>query len=310
MLKRISFFCFLLQGLWALEYEDYFGKHQLDTYPKRVLYLSNFVEAPAMLGAWDIIKGISEYAFDDDVVQATADLNQIQKFPSGHYAGLDIERLKKLQIDLIVTYPADLKSIEFAKKFGINFLAQKTQSVQDVLRDLRVQAEVLNRLDGFERKIAKMQEILELIKQRVPKHHQKNVVEFFYKINHISGEKSLDTDILLHGGVQNIGSAYLKQGRGEIDLEKIIAKDPDVIFIWWLSPLEVADILENPQLKTLRAIKNKEVYKLPPMDIAGPRTPLISLFVAMKAYPDAFRDLHWEEILKDYYQVVLGIKEK
>lgn len=303
MQKIVLFFIGVL-FCFGIEYEDFFGKHKIDRVPQRVVYLSTYVEVPAMLGIWDKVVGISSYAFDDDIVKQTAPLHKIQKFPTDHYAGIDIERLKKMQVDLVVTYPADLKSIEFARKFGINFFAAKSRKVDEVLEDIQVQARIFGKEKDIQAKITKMQEIFDLIQKRVSKQERKKVVEIFHKINQVSGQESLDSDILLRGGVDNIGGKYIKQGRGEINLEKLIVENPDIIFLWWLSPYEVDDILKNPQLQTLKAVKNQQVFKLPAIDIAGPRIPLISLYIAMKSYPDAFSDLKYDDLLSEYYQVV------
>ena len=309
MLKKLIFGLALAQCLFGLEYEDYYGKHELKDFPKRVIYLTTQIEVPAMLGVWDKVIGISDYAFDDDIVQATADIKALQRFPTDHYAGIDVERLKKLGVDLVVTYPADLKSIEFAKKFGVNFLALQTTTIKDVFEHIQMQAKVFDKTQGLDVKLAKMQEVFDLIKERLKVVERKKVVELFQKFNHINGASGLDTDILAYGGVESIGSRYIEQPRGEINLEKIVAENPDVIFLWWLSPYSEEDVLNNPQLQTLKAVKNKQVFKLPAMEIAGPRTPLISLFIAMKSYPEAFGDVSWEAVLKDYYEVVFGLKE-
>ncbi|WP_104697528.1 MULTISPECIES: ABC transporter substrate-binding protein [unclassified Helicobacter] len=303
-MQRLILFFGTILFCFGVEYEDFFGKHYLEKVPQRVVYLSTYIEMPAMLEIWDKVVGISSYAFDDDIVKQTAPLDKIQKFPTDHYAGIDIEKLKKMQVDLVITYPADLKSIEFAKKFGINFFAAKSKKIDEVLRDIQIQAKIFNKQEGMQVKISKMKEILELIEKRVPKQKKKKAIEIFHKINQVSGKESLDSDILSKGGVDNVGERYIKQGRGEINLENLIVENPDIIFLWWLSPYEVKDILSNPQLQTLKAVKNKQVFKLPAMDIAGPRIPLIALYIAMKSYPEMFLDIKYEDILQEYYKVI------
>lgn len=68
-------------------------------------------------------------------------------------------------------------------------------------------------------------------------------------------------------------------------------------------------MLNNPKFATIKAIKNKQVYKLPTMDIGGPRAPLISLYIALKAHPEAFKGVDINAIVKDYYKVVFDLKD-
>ncbi|MCE3039706.1 ABC transporter substrate-binding protein [Helicobacter anatolicus] len=291
----------------TMEYEDYFGKHTINHFPQKIVYLGTYVEIPPMLGIWDKVVGLSGYAFEIDIIKNTPDLSRIEKFPTGHYANIDVEKLKTMGVDLVVTYPANLQAIAFAEKFGIKFLSLKTQSVADVFEHIRIQAKLFGKSDIADNKLAVMQEVLDLIKKRTENVEQKRVIEIFTKINHLSGHQNMDSAILKAASVDNIGLKYIKQGRAEVNLENIIKEDPEIIYLWWFSPLSVEDVLKQPQLKNIRAVKNKQVFKLPAMDIAGPRMPLIALFIAMKAYPERFYDINYEEFVKKYYHQVFEL---
>ncbi|WP_257874466.1 ABC transporter substrate-binding protein [Helicobacter sp. 11S03491-1] len=299
----------LLHAGNSIEIKDYFGIQTLPQPINRVIYLGSYAEVPAMLGIWDKVVGMAEYGFKSDIVQATAkNLSKIKKLSDDHYAALNIEELKKLSPDLVITYVGNPQAVKFAKKFGINFLSFKNTNIQSVISDITTQAKVLGKETQTLPKIAKMEEILALIQDKL-KHipNQKKAIEIFHQQNQVSGKNSLDSDILEKGGVKNIALEYVENGRAQISLENIISQNPDIIFIWWLSPYNPQDILSNPQFQTINAVKNKQVYKLPPIDIGGPRTPLISLFVALKAYPQAFKDIHINALLQEYYQDIFNL---
>ncbi|PAF47506.1 iron ABC transporter substrate-binding protein [Helicobacter sp. 12S02634-8] len=289
--------------------KDYFGPQTFTKPINRVIYLGSYAEVPAMLGIWDKVVGMADYGFKSDIVKATAtNLSQIQKLSDDHYAALNIEALKKLSPDLIITYVGNPQSIEFAKKFGIKFLSFQDRSVRGVIKDISLQAQVFQKQAQAAPKIAKMEEILTLIADRT-KHisSKKRVIEIFHKPNQVSGKESLDSDIMALADVDNLGLKLVDHGRSEVSLERIISANPEIIFIWWLSPYTPKDLLENPQFSTITAIKNRQVYKLPPIDIGGPRTPLISLFIATKAYPEAFKDIDINGVLLNYYQSIFGL---
>ncbi|GAA7792711.1 ABC transporter substrate-binding protein [Helicobacter pylori] len=288
--------------------KDYFGEQTIKLPVSKIIYLGSFAEVPAMFNTWDRVVGISDYAFKDDIVKATLkDPKRIKSMSSDHVAALNVELLKKLSPDLVVTFVGNPKAVEHAKKFGISFLSFQEKTIAEVMEDIDAQAKALE-IDAS-KKLAKMQETLDFIKERLKNVKKKKGVELFHKANKISGHQALDSDILEKGGIDNFGLKYVKFGRADISVEKIVKENPEIIFIWWVSPLTPEDILNNPKFSTIKAIKNKQVYKLPTMDIGGPRAPLISLFIALKAHPEAFKGVDINAIVKDYYKVVFDLND-
>ncbi|WP_187911859.1 ABC transporter substrate-binding protein [Helicobacter pylori] len=288
--------------------KDYFGEQTIKLPVSKIIYLGSFAEVPAMFHTWDRVVGISDYAFKSDVVKTTLkDPKRIKSMSSDHVAALNVELLKKLSPDLVVTFVGNPKAVEHAKKFGISFLSFQEKTIAEVMEDIDTQAKALE-VDAS-KKLAKMQETLDFIKERLKGVKKKKGVELFHKANKISGHQALDSDILEKGGIDNFGLKYVKFGRADISVEKIVKENPEIIFIWWISPLSPEDVLNNPKFATIKAIKNKQVYKLPTMDIGGPRAPLISLYIALKAHPEAFKGVDINAMVKDYYKVVFDLND-
>ncbi|RKV24428.1 ABC transporter substrate-binding protein [Helicobacter pylori] len=261
--------------------KDYFGDQAIKLPVSKIIYLGSFAEVPAMFHTWDRVVGISDYAFKSDIVKATLkDPKRIKSMSSDHVAALNVELLKKLGPDLVVTFVGNPKAVEHAKKFGILFLSFQEKTIAEVMEDIDAQAKALE-IDAS-KKLAKMQETLDFIAERLKGVKKKKGVELFHKA---------------------------KFGRADISVEKIVKENPEIIFIWWISPLSPEDILNNPKFATIKAIKNKQVYKLPTMDIGGPRAPLISLYIALKAHPEAFKGVDINAIVKDYYKVVFDLND-
>ncbi len=295
-------------SMQEVKVKDYFGEQTIKLPVSKIIYLGSFAEVPAMFNTWDRVVGISDYAFKSDIVKVTLkDPKRIKSMSSDHVAALNVELLKKLSPDLVVTFVGNPKAVEHAKKFGISFLSFQEKTIAEVMEDIDAQAKALE-IDAS-RKLAKMQETLDFIKERLKDVKKKKGVELFHKANKISGHQALDSDILEKGGIDNFGLKYVKFGRADISVEKIVKENPEIIFIWWISPLSPEDVLNNPKFSTIKAIKNKQVYKLPTMDIGGPRAPLISLFIALKAHPEAFKGVDINAIVKDYYKVVFDLND-
>ncbi|RKV54757.1 ABC transporter substrate-binding protein [Helicobacter pylori] len=288
--------------------KDYFGEQNIKLPISKIAYIGSYVEVPAMLNVWNRVVGVSDYAFKDDIVKATLkDPKRIKSMSSDHVAALNVELLKKLSPDLVVTFVGNPKAVEHAKKFGISFLSFQETTIAEAMQAMQAQAKALE-IDAS-KKFAKMQETLDFIADRLKNVKKKKGVELFHKANKISGHQAISSDILEKGGIDNFGLKYVKFGRADISVEKIVKENPEIIFIWWVSPLTPEDILNNPKFSTIKAIKNKQVYKLPTMDIGGPRAPLISLFIALKAHPEAFKGVDINAIVKDYYKVVFDLND-
>ncbi len=288
--------------------KDYFGDQAIKLPVSKIIYLGSFAEVPAMFNTWDRVVGISDYAFKSDIVKTTLkDPKRIKSMSSDHVAALNVELLKKLSPDLVVTFVGNPKAVEHAKKFGISFLSFQETTIAEAMQAMQAQAKVLE-IDAS-KKFAKMQETLDFIAERLKDVKKKKGVELFHKANKISGHQAISSDILEKGGIDNFGLKYVKFGRADISVEKIVKENPEIIFIWWVSPLSPEDVLNNPKFATIKAIKNKQVYKLPTMDIGGPRAPLISLFIALKAHPEAFKGVDINAMVKDYYKVVFDLND-
>ncbi|WP_033773362.1 ABC transporter substrate-binding protein [Helicobacter pylori] len=288
--------------------KDYFGEQTIKLPISKIAYIGSYVEVPAMLNAWNRVVGISDYAFKSDIVKATLkDPERIKSMSSDHVAALNVELLKKLSPDLVVTFVGNPKAVEHAKKFGISFLSFQETTIAEAMQAMQAQARVLE-IDAS-KKFAKMQETLDFIADRLKGVKKKKGVELFHKANKISGHQAISSDILEKGGIDNFGLKYVKFGRADINVEKIVKENPEIIFIWWVSPLTPEDVLNNPKFSTIKAIKNKQVYKLPTMDIGGPRAPLISLYIALKAHPEAFKGVDINAMVKDYYKVVFDLND-
>ncbi|EIE28253.1 ABC transporter substrate-binding protein [Helicobacter pylori] len=290
--------------------KDYFGEQTIKLPVSKIAYIGSYVEVPAMLNVWNRVVGVSDYAFKDDIVKATLkgeDLKRVKHMSTDHTAALNVELLKKLSPDLVVTFVGNPKAVEHAKKFGISFLSFQETTIAEAMQAMQAQAAVLE-IDAS-KKLAKMQETLDFIAERLKNVKKKKGVELFHKANKTSGHQAISSDILEKGGIDNFGLKYVKFGRADISVEKIVKENPEIIFIWWVSPLTPEDVLNNPKFSTIKAIKNKQVYKLPTMDIGGPRAPLISLFIALKAHPEAFKGVDINAMVKDYYKVVFDLND-
>lgn len=107
------------------------------------------------------------------------------------------------------------------------------------------------------------------------------------------------------------GKAYIGNDGFEVDLEQIIAWDPDIIF---LDPgnmdLVNDEYANNPGFfDSLRAVQEGQVYTMPSTNAAGPNVTylLINAYHAgLTLYPEQFSDVRLEDKAAEIMEMMLG----
>ncbi|MDR1873261.1 MAG: ABC transporter substrate-binding protein [Deltaproteobacteria bacterium] len=107
------------------------------------------------------------------------------------------------------------------------------------------------------------------------------------------------------GGI-NLGADYSLNGQalgGTIDKETIVTWDPEVIIS--SGPVDRAEILADPVLAEVTAVKNKRVYPSPRGIFVwyarSAEGAMMPLWLGTKLYPELFKDVHMEEVVRDYF---------
>ena len=107
------------------------------------------------------------------------------------------------------------------------------------------------------------------------------------------------------------GKAYIGNDGFEVDLEQIIAWDPDIIF---LDPgnmdLVNDEYANNPGFfDSLRAIQEGQVYTMPSTNAAGPNVTYLLInayYAGLTLYPEQFSDVRLEDKAAEIMEIMLG----
>ena len=107
------------------------------------------------------------------------------------------------------------------------------------------------------------------------------------------------------------GKAYIGNDGFEVDLEQIIAWDPDIIF---LDPgnmdLVNDEYANNPGFfDSLRAVQEGQVYTMPSTNAAGPNVTYLLInayYAVLTLYPEQFSDVKLEDKAAEIMEMMLG----
>lgn len=298
----------LLFGDSKIVIEDFLGNKTILEKPAQKHIFLSFCEMVAMLDIWDNAVGLSQHVYNTPLLRASnPNIDSIPKVGGGSGSNLNIEVFKKLNPDIVVVWAGKKASINFARENGINIIAFYPNSITSLIADMQTISKALGKEKLFDKKIQKGYEIIKLIESKKEKIETKKTALYLWsKPNDISGGVGMIASMLDLIGVENLGK-NINTDSVQVSIEQIIKLNPDIIFIWGAARFSVQDILDNKQLKNIKAVQNKAVYKMPLWDNWGPRILETSLLAAKLAYENLYSDIDVDKIIGDFNKELFGI---
>ncbi len=276
---------------------------------KRAILIVGYEFIPA-LNIWNQVVGVSQWAEKDDIYKAfIASNKKLRKVNVGSGINLNIETIIKLNPDLIVTWSYNPSIITFLEKNGLKVIGIYPDSLKELNSVIKTFGMIFKKEKKAENTIQEMNKIFSLIRKKVANISQKNRKKVLYvgsNPNIVFCKIGITNDLIkLINAVNPAGS--INQRFRRITLEEIIEWNPDIIFIWGYANYNSTWFYKHSQWKYINAVKNKQIYKLPPWSTWSPRVALVALYMAMKTYPKYFKDINFDQITDKFYYKVFGI---
>lgn len=275
---------------------------------RRAVFFETY-ELTAALGVWDRIVGISRYAYGNDLILAMKP-DIARTIPSaGSGFDINIETLLRFRPELVVTWTFNPESIRFMEEKGLKVVALYPESIDELYEAMRLQGRLFGKEKKVELCIARMKKMFTFIRERcrkVPLQKRKKVIWLGGKQTTVSGSRGINNDLIVLAGGVNPGAALMERSL-DVSMERIVAWNPEVIFIWGGAKYNSADLLRSSQWRHVAAIRKGRVHKAPKWGTWSPRLAVVALWMAMKTYPDEFRDVNFDKTADDFYRAVYGI---
>ena len=235
----------------------------------------------------------------------------------------NIEELLKANPDAVIAFMTDGQIVEAKSSIPvIYYLSSMSDTYDDLKYQMSVLGEVFNNPEAAIRYNAYLDETLALIQDRVgsiPEDERKVVFlgEGQHHLASVGGDTFISQNIMQAAGlvnaIDNIRSAQAKEvglhkGFAEISMENVIWANPDIILIDVGKP---DDILSADQWKSIKAVRNGEVYIRPSGLFTWSRPSaesavLFPLWLAITAYPERFSDISLHDEVKRFYREIFG----
>lgn len=271
---------------------------------QRAVFLQMYELLPA-LDVWDKVAGVASYACRNDLIRAARpDIETIPSVGSG--ANVNVEAIMQLKPDLVITWAWKPETIRFMEAKGLRVIAVYPESIGELYEVMRLLGRVFQREDRVKAAIAEMEATFSLVRERTSKRQTGVKRKMLYlggKSNSVSGTLGINHDLMtMIGGVNLAGT--IKQRNTLVSLEQIVAWNPEVIFIWGNAGYAARDIIDNPQWRNIRAVREGRVFKAPEWSTWSPRLAMLALWMAKQAYPEDYKDIEMAGVADRFCQKV------
>jgi len=211
------------------------------------------------------------------------------------------EEVAALSPDLVVMHsfygPGD-PNVEAIENLGINVIALKPRSLNEILNDIKLVGIATGKLEEAEALISQLNKTISQIREKTSNITDKPRVymEFWYPPPWTFGPNTWADEIIrIAGGINVFGDAATDYV--QTTDEEVIARDPDVIIITYgaqhLHLVTFEDVKKRPGWDSVKAVKNGRVYLIDENLIVrpGPRIVLGLETVASFLHPDLFGEV-------------------
>ncbi|MCX7991712.1 MAG: ABC transporter substrate-binding protein [Proteobacteria bacterium] len=320
-MKKIFLFIFLTI-LYAneshskkIEVTDFRGKKITMNKPAQrvVCLIESALTGIYMIGAQDTIVGISTNIYSGDVFSQYSVLDERiknKKIPApGNWDFGNLESIIALKPDIVIVWSEQKELIENIEKYNIPVYGVFIKKIDDVYKEIEDFGKIFGKEKIAKELIDKTSKEIAKIKKDTSKIDKRKKVYFMWAqsiFNTSCGDSIVNELIEIAGGVNVCKEIYKEHV--VINVEKLKEWDPDVIIMWFNEKKDPNDIINEPLLKGIRAVKNKEVYEYKNIFYYDMWT--LKFIYAIKAmskyiYPERFKiDLNNEakRIMRDFYR--------
>jgi len=292
-------------------YRDKLGREVTVEAPvKRAVLLTTYELIPA-LGVRDQVAATGRWARDNDLMKA-AGYGPSDFDVTGTGSDINMEKLISLKPDLVISWTFRSAQIYFIEKQGIPVISIYPDGIDELYEVIRLHAGAFGKVKRGEECVSSMKSIFSLVKSRsakIPASSKQRVLCLGSRPLCVSGSGGMNSDLIKITGGINCADE-IGERNCDVPLERIIRWNPDVIFIWGNATYGPDYIINNPQWRHINAVKNRRVFWFPDWNTWSPRVAVVTLWMAMKIYPEIYSDVSFNSITDRFMRDVFGIPYK
>jgi iron complex transport system substrate-binding protein len=262
----------------------------LNATPERIVSLSpSNTEILDALGLVDRIVGVT------DVCDYPPEVKN--KTRIGGYSAISIEKVAAARPDLVVASDLTPKeTVSRLRDIGLAVVVVAPRNIDHMIRDIRMVGTLTGTESRAEVLAARLSDRIAAVLPCPSASGRPTVAHVVWnKPLYVSGNDTLQNDVILHAGGVNIFAG--QSGWGTVSLEEFLMKNPDIIIVSGGGGMDsstrdviLEEFMTNPQYASLSAVKNHHVYSVNADLISRPAPRIVDAVeqVARFIHPECF----------------------
>ena len=224
---------------------------------------------------------------------------------------LDVEKCIALKPDLVILPQRLASTVTKFEELGIPVLLVRPESFdecQEMIDLIAKATDTLPQAEKFRAFARRQRKFL----SRLPKNGKDVYITGVPSVLVTFGKNMLQSDLVKFGGGRNVAEGVKDMLWVNVSYEQLLSWDPAVIIIAADARFSEQDVLTDPRLANCRAVKSRQVYKMPnyieAWDTPVPSGILGSLWLANKLYPTHVTKEYFDKTVKEYYKEFYGFE--
>ncbi len=219
-----------------------------------------------MLHQQNRVIGNPSSVYDENIYQYYSHLDSrifAKSLPTpGNWDFISIEQIVGLKPDLVIIWSSQTDAIEALEQFNIPVYAVMLHSFSDIYKEIEDFGLLLDCTKRADSLIAFTKQNMQAIQSNNSCENASSVYFMWSQgITETSGKNSTVNELLGAAGVKN--ACTLTEEHVSVSIEKIYDWNPDMIVMWYNEKLNPIDVINDPLLQGLRAVKEGKVFELP-----------------------------------------------
>ena len=252
---------------FSIEVTDFRGKEVTLKKPaeKVICLIESALSGIYMLQQEDRVVGVPASVYDENLYTYyscldSRILNKTLPAP-GNWDFISIEQIIGLKPDLVIIWSSQSDAIENIEQFGIPVYAVMLYNFNDVYKEIKDFGKLFDCLEKADSLIQFTEAEMESIRADYSTENSESAYFMWAQgITETSGTNSTVNELLQSAGLRN--ACNLAGEHVSVSIEKIYDWNPDLIVMWYNEKLDPADVINDPLLKDLKAVKEGKVYEL------------------------------------------------
>lgn len=269
-----------------------------------------------MLHVQDRVVGVSTSAYGESVFPFYASLDERMRSRSipapGNWDFVNIESVMAIEPDLVIIWSHQIESIRALESRGIPVYGVFIRKFSDVYTEILDLGILTGQQNRAKQLVEYTKKQIHRFSGRVRSLVAGDRVSVYYmwaqgELETSGSDSTVDEMISLAGATNICGD--IPQEHLIINMEMILAKNPQVIVMWYNERMDPEDILHNPRWRAIRAVQNGRVHELPSVFTCDLWTLKFQYAVKMTSkwcYPETFGSIDLDAERKDMFKELYG----